>query len=419
MIDQSSSQPASTRRSPSRAVWAIREGLAALLWTFLFVKLFAYDIDVFLLERFAPNLRPLLAFKFFAIIASVAFLWLVLGNQRFRSFVAYVLFYPLVILLWKIPKSLFRNWAVTIAFSPALYSLITTFRSRFIIGTFAILSALAITVSQNAALLITAMVVLGIYLCAHYAQRFRIAFQPSNVFTDIAQLVRKLWQHFREIAVEKELRAVAELDPNSDEYKEKHRQNLSNMFIQILMLRFLAGRLREVAASRKMDLYFIVALVYTFLLTAVIFAFQYSALEKVAPGSFQLPGSPSFWTFLAFSFGTLLPSDFSRVFPHSPTAAVMAYLELASGFVMVIIFVSVLFAILRERYREDIDKVIEELNRSADTLDALIHREYRLSLEEAEAALVEANPDLVKTITLFRGSRQPPENHKEDGLGDA
>jgi len=163
----------------------------------------------------------------------------------------------------------------------------------------------------------------------------------------------------------------------------------------------------------------ITTLVYTFFLTGLVFAFEYWALEKIEPGSFHLPGAATFWPFLAFSLGTLLRSDFSGVVPRASFATILAYLELFAGFVIVIIFVSVLFAILRERYREDIDKVSDELDRSAAALDSMIQQEYSLSLVEAEATLVEGNPGLVKAISLLRGTRVSNPDKVNDSDGDA
>ena len=382
--------------------WWTREVFAVALWSFLLVKLFVFDIDVFVAQRYAPEIVPLLQSRFFALIGAIAFLWLVLGNDRFRTVVAYVFFYPLVVVGWKIPKWLFKNWAVALTFSPGLIELFRSFKSRFISGSLAVLGALTITVSRNQLLVATAMSVLGLYLIAHYWRRFRIAFRPSTVFADAAGLVRRAWNHALSSVIEKEARAAAVLDPASDAYQQKHRQNLTNIFVWSLLLQFLARKLRDVGASRKLDAYYIVALIYTFCLTAIILAFLNLGLQRIDPNSFLSLQPLGFWRLLAFSVGTLLPANYSGVMPSTSLAVFSAYLGAIAGVSLVVFFVTILFTIVHERSREDIDKVLAELDRSSSGLNHLIEKEYAMSPAQVEVTVLEFNPALAPTVALLR-----------------
>ena len=202
-IEIASGRVAASKGWGTQFRWWTREVFAIALWSFLFVKLFVFDIDVFVARRYAPEIVPFLQFRFFALIAAVAFLWLVLGNDRFRKVVAYVFFYPLVVVGWRIPKWLFTNWAVALTFSPGLIELYKSFKSRFISGTVAVLAALTITLSRSPLIVATAMSALGLYLIAHYWRRVRIAFRPSTVFADTADLVRRAWNHVLGSVIEK------------------------------------------------------------------------------------------------------------------------------------------------------------------------------------------------------------------------
>src|SRR5438876_10814981 len=82
-----------------RVTWWLRETIAVVVWGFAVIKLFVYDLDRYLVDAYAPGLRPVLDFRLFILLGLITSLWLILGNSRFRAFVAYVLLYPLVILL--------------------------------------------------------------------------------------------------------------------------------------------------------------------------------------------------------------------------------------------------------------------------------------------------------------------------------
>jgi hypothetical protein len=115
-----------------------------------------------------------------------------------------------------------------------------------------------------------------------------------------------------------------------------------------------ARKLQEVFDSRKTDLYFLGALLYTFLITLILFAFEYFALYKIQPTSFTGSGTKSFWTFFLFSFNALVHSGFASITPSSNLAFLLTNVELLAGIVIFIILVFVLLTSNRERYRQDL-----------------------------------------------------------------
>jgi hypothetical protein len=56
-----------------------RELLAILFWTYIIVKLFFVDIDVYLLKTYYPTAVWILSYKFFIILAIVEILFLSIG----------------------------------------------------------------------------------------------------------------------------------------------------------------------------------------------------------------------------------------------------------------------------------------------------------------------------------------------------
>jgi hypothetical protein len=115
---------------PAPIRW-VREIIALTVWCVAFTELFVFDIGSYLSAR-VPSLGSALQFRFLILLGAISVLWFALGNRHFILFVGYIVAYPFVIVFWIIPCFLFRNWAVVIAFSPAVHSIVTTFREGLI-----------------------------------------------------------------------------------------------------------------------------------------------------------------------------------------------------------------------------------------------------------------------------------------------
>lgn len=168
----------------------LRETLAIILWLLIFVKIFVIDIDILFLEKFAPSYRWILHYRFFGLLAIVSLVFIVLGIKGSRNFLGYIAAYPLVVLFYKIPKLIFRNWALTIAFIPAIYELLRSFRFTFILITLASISCVTIALSFNPTFLIIAMGLLGLFLIVHLYKSLRRAYRTS-AFAGLAEMVKK------------------------------------------------------------------------------------------------------------------------------------------------------------------------------------------------------------------------------------
>src|SRR5437868_299982 len=109
-----------------------RECAAILFWVYFVVKLFIFDLDVWVLNQISPGLAQILDYKLFAVVVAVVVLWIMLGRTRFTSTTLYIIGYPLVVLFWKLPILAFRKWPLFLAFGPVIYRAIATFPATFL-----------------------------------------------------------------------------------------------------------------------------------------------------------------------------------------------------------------------------------------------------------------------------------------------
>ena len=98
-----SEKPKQEKGIVSYLINAIRETVAILFWLYVLVKLFAFDVDVFLMNKLLPEFVWLLNLKFFILIGIIALIWLMTKNKHIISWSFYVFFYLAIVLFWKIP----------------------------------------------------------------------------------------------------------------------------------------------------------------------------------------------------------------------------------------------------------------------------------------------------------------------------
>lgn len=410
------------RKRVSGVLWWCRECFAVVIWAALITKTLVFDFDIALIEKLAPEHSWILKCKFFAILAVLALLCLLLGRSWFRTGLLYLLFYPFVLVLWRVPSLLFRNWAIAISFAPAMHSVVTTFRATFVWAAVAMLSAFTIAVFQQRYVLATVMCVLLIFLGRHFCLDFRLAFRPSSVFANFAGFVRQLRALLEEKLFAEHARKFSELDPQCEEYKKEYQSNLQDAYVCNSVLLFLAQKLKQVAESRKLDVYFICTLLFTFLLTVVVFAFEYLALYKIDRTSFVPSEGVGFLDFLRLSFSTLMTASAASVSPASAWAHTICSVELLATLLLIFILASIVLAVARERYREDMELVVDELNASATAIAAQMEEGYQLTYDQLEQQLIRHSLKLVNAMRRMRGlnelpAPEPDTDAEEDGEG--
>lgn len=163
-----------------RVAFFVREFLAIEVWLSIFIKVFVYDIDLLFVNK-VPWLKRLYPYKFFLLIRIRRGCVGYAGHQKGSE--DYWLYSSL------------PNWALLLIFAPAIESVIVTFKRRFILGSFAMLFALALSLTQNRLVVFSCMAFLLVYLLIDYILRLRVAFRPTSVFANIAPTIGDMWRH--------------------------------------------------------------------------------------------------------------------------------------------------------------------------------------------------------------------------------
>jgi hypothetical protein len=78
--------------------------IAIFFWIYTLTQVFVFDIDGFLIAKEFLLLTLVVTYKFLFLIGILAIFWLYVGTGTILFFATYVIFYPLILLLWKIPN---------------------------------------------------------------------------------------------------------------------------------------------------------------------------------------------------------------------------------------------------------------------------------------------------------------------------
>lgn len=382
----------------------IREPLALVVWIYAIIKVFVFDIDLYLIGRVAPDSMWLLNLRLLVIAGALALAWLLLGHRIFFIGVAYVVAYPLIVLFWKLPRLVWRQWAAMLILLPSFYSTLGSLRSTFVLYTAAAISTAIIVVSNSQYLLALAMLYLVFFLLVISYRAFKSA-QSSSVFSRLAEILRKL--HPKIISGEYD--QVSPATPQTDTTQADKEANgaeipqLSQLYMLHVAADFVASRVRDVSKDRQYNALLAASLLIVVGITVFIFALINWALFKIDPRAFDGVDANPLLHFIAYSIGRLATADLTSIQPISPLATFLAVGEVFFSLVILVIIGFSILTAARDAYREDFHEFESALHDTASVIEDRIGAKYQLTAVELEIRIADTSRDLVNVLRRMRG----------------
>ena len=130
----------------------IKEVIAISFWAYAICKIFIFDVDVVLINYINPRYIWIAEYKFLIILGLLSTALLITKNKYLLAWSAYVLFYPIILLCWKLPRVAFRkgDWLFLFALVIAAISAFKSFKYKFVAFTIFSLSTFVTLVSTEA-----------------------------------------------------------------------------------------------------------------------------------------------------------------------------------------------------------------------------------------------------------------------------
>jgi hypothetical protein len=183
-------------RKQPRIFWVGLDLVAFLFWLYAIIKVFVFDIDVYLVSLASSEFVGLLNYKLLILLGLILVAMLVTRSFVLGFAVAYVALYPFVILFWKLPRFIWKqqSWLFAFAILNAVIGFIRSFRRDFISGILFLISAVLILSSSNQFVLCGSSLIVFALVVFAYALAFVRAFKPSAIFqtyTKVFPIIKK------------------------------------------------------------------------------------------------------------------------------------------------------------------------------------------------------------------------------------
>jgi len=380
------------------------EILAVFFWVYTLTKVFVFDIDLWLVDSFFPDYLWILNFKLVFILALASLTWLWIGARDIVVWFLYIAFYPLVLLLIRLPYFIFKqqSWLLAFATINAVASFFTNLKYGLIFTTIFFASFAGALFLQPGYLLLVAAAILVVLLLVAYVKSFITALKPTVIF----QIYSRIFKGARTLghtsfALDAEIRdlPIEQLEPKQ---LEKWNTSLQSSVLFNRFCLFTATKLRDYQKSEWRMIPSIFGLLRLAAFTVVSFSGVYYALFKWEPSLFRHTEEPTFFTFLYYSFNNLVLNSTAELAPATMLSQSMYMLQASLSLLLVAIIVTLYISHRTQKSSSELDEVITTVETEARNMEGFIESEYKIpNIETAIERLKEVQSGLVQLIYWF------------------
>ncbi|MBJ7906416.1 hypothetical protein IF655_24310 [Streptomyces sp. DSM 110735] len=403
----SSASGAASKPWPKWKVWTLNV-LGFLLWTYITVKLFVFDLDSYLIDEYAPWAQFALDYKFF-IMGGIFIITLLFSKGRRLAYL-YIIFFPLVIILWKIPKWLykFRSWIAVFVVLNATTTFVRHFKFNAATRFLALLALILIGVSENDVAMALSAAYLGIYFVVLMVRTMWFAIKPSHFLRGQQKLVESLSEgsftvHL--IGVNTDLRDDSVQRFNASQLST-FIANLSNAVLMSKGVYFWAYQLEKYRTSAAALIVSTFSYASLYLQGIMAFtAINYTILQ-IDPAAFEYKGSPSIPQIAYYSLFTGAGSFLT------PVSTIATIVKLAINIIGPLFLAALVtqFVISRRQVEQDAaaTEAVEGIKKAGAELEIRFREEYDISTEEAIEWLSQLGESFaLKAISSMLGKLPP------------
>jgi hypothetical protein len=395
--------------------WKVRllDTIGSLVWLYISVKLFIFDFDNYLVERFLPGAASVLNYRF--LFVGGIFVLLVLFSRGRRLKYMYVGLFPLVVAFWKIPKWFYKakSWVAVFTFlnvvSMAVRHLKWNATTRFC----AILSLVGVAVSGNHVILGVCASYLGVYFILLMARTIWFSVKPSHFLKSQQTLIDKI----------SSASFVTQITTVSPELRDSALQKFSaaqlttfqsNLGMAVLVSRatyYWAYQLEKYRTSAASLILSAIAYASLYVQGIVVFSVINWAILKMDPAAFSYSGDPAF---LQVAYYSLFHGAGSALSPVSGAAVAV---KIATN-VVAPLFITALvtqFLINRRQVEQDAaaEEAVKKIKAAGAELEKRFKQEYEISTEEAIARLQALGESFFLTAITAMSAQLPPDYDAE------
>ncbi len=362
----------------------------------------------------APPISWLVEFKFVIFLVVLALVWLFTKSTEVLLWFLYVVFFPLLIVIWYIPRIIWRvrSWNLTFAYINTLLSTSRSLRFTTIIFALCLLESAITAFSGNVPLLWLAIALSFASVVAVFSHRIILIFRPSRLYDVHVKLTVWIMKVGRESIVGKidsENISASPTERMSEEYRLKWASNLQMAIILNRGCKFLSRKLEEYQRSRLTSFFYALNFLLLTGFSVLTFSLVDFALYKINPASYSLTVRPNFFIFFYYSANTLLGHSINEVVEASTASRVFHLSELFVTFLLVIVLFTLWSSVKNQREADEIKATVACIRKQGEEMDYYINSEFGLSVDEALSFLIARKlASMIKIIEFLSDYENPP-----------
>jgi hypothetical protein len=379
----------------------IREIVAALFWFYLIFKVFIFDLDIFLVDRYFPNYYWIVEYKFLVIISLLAMVWFFTKNKNIILWALYILFYPFIVIFWKLPFFVFKqkSWIFAFAVINSIISFFKSIKYKFIVSVVFLLSMTGIFISSNHVILWVACSLILAILLAVYIRSLIMLFKPSSIFQVYIKIFSGMRKHGKSFFGIDENMKNLPVENYGEKQLEKWTTNLQTSVLFNRVCLFSAKKLRDYQNSRLGAVSSIFTIFGLMILTIFSFAIINLGIFKINNGYFEITAIPHLFTFIYYSFNSIFFNSIKEIVPTSAISQSLSMIESLFAFFLAAIFISLIFTYKSQKRSDELNIAIQGIEEEAKDMEGFIRDEFKFNnIFEAMAELNKLKTGLAQFI---------------------
>ena len=386
----------------------IREFLALTLWFGLFFKLFIVDFDRWFINAYMPSLSWVLDFRFGLIVVGIGLVIHFWRHYFLWRWIGYILFYPLIIVFWKIPVLLFKsqNWTLGIAILAVGADFFKSFKVNFLVFVLFTVATIICGFLHIYWLLVVGMILVATGLLIIYWRTLIAAFRPTlDVFS--SNTLDSIWKTIQQGFSSDETPDIA-IEQMTKQQQDAYTTNLQTVVLYNRACYFLAGQIRTLKKSNLNVIVYISRLFIVFFATAWTFFLLNFSLFKIEPSNYVTNDNPSAFTFYFYAFNTLFSNSISDIEPVSVVSqslSMVAVVFLALFFTVFCVFI--VTSILKSRDDSHLDETVTTIQTHAESMEPYLDEHFGMNVTEAVAVLQKTSAAFIGVIYYLSPSLKP------------
>lgn len=386
-------------RKKNSADKILREITSILIWSYVLVDLFFFNLNIYL-SSFFDSIEAVW-FPWFRLLFAVIILIvmvLTLGTKRTVWIVFYVIFYPLRVIFYYLFIMIFRKPESLVVIVPTAIFWLKTFRTRVVSYIIACIGITLVLIKASVTISWIGISLCLIYIPIHYFLQIKKAISTSRYMSSFVESIRSSWQKSEATTVEKERSSLNEIEEGTEEYDKKKTDNIKSLLLLNSIHYFIAGKIKVATKNHVIELGLILSVCITFCITVLIYATCYYGLAWISPEHFNNNGS--YWDFFNISFGALVHNSSPEFIPTSTVAQLLTPSEQICGVLLSFIVLFFLITVMRESFHESLNDIITKLESDHQNFESQLQQHYDISIPEA-IDLIEANTKITDKMRVF------------------